>query len=39
MILFPSQLTHGHHVSELESGVKYSCTFWTARYKDDLLND
>jgi hypothetical protein len=39
MILFPSQLTHGHHVDQLTSGVKYSATFWTARYKDDLLND
>lgn len=37
MILFPGQLTHGHYVEDLQSGVKYSATFWTARYKGDLL--
>ena len=37
MILFPSQLTHGHHVDELTAGTKYSATFWTSRFKDDLL--
>lgn len=38
MILFPGQVTHGHHVDPLTSGTKYSATFWSARYKGDLLN-
>ena len=38
MIVFPGQLTHGHHVDRLESGTKFSATFWTARFKNDLLN-
>ena len=38
MILFPGQVTHGHHVTTLERGTKYSATFWTARYKDDTLD-
>lgn len=37
MILFPGQVTHGHYVENLQSGVKYSATFWTARYEGDLL--
>ena len=36
-ILFPGQVTHGHYVDELKSGVKYSLTMWTSRYKGDLL--
>jgi len=35
-ILFPSQVTHGHHVDELKSGVKYSLTMWTSRYEGDV---
>jgi len=34
-ILFPSQVTHGHKVNPLMSGVKYSLTMWTSRYKGD----
>ena len=34
-ILFPSQVTHGHYVDELKSGVKYSLTMWTSRYVGD----
>ena len=34
-ILFPSQVTHGHYVDELRSGVKYSLTMWTSRYVGD----
>jgi len=29
MLLFPGQVTHGHHVTELTSGVKYSLTAWS----------
>ena len=36
-ILFPGQLTHGHECQELISGVKYSLTIWTSRYKKDLV--
>ena len=36
IILFPGQVTHGHLVNELKSGVKYSLTIWTSRYKGDL---
>lgn len=35
-ILFPSQVTHGHFVDELTSGVKYSLTMWTSRYEGDV---
>ena len=35
-ILFPAQVTHGHYVNELKSGVKYSLTMWTSRYKGDV---
>jgi len=35
-ILFPAQVTHGHYVDELRSGVKYSLTMWTSRYSGDL---
>lgn len=38
MIIFPGQVTHGHYVENLQSGIKYSATFWTARYKNDLLD-
>ena len=38
MIVFPGQVTHGHHVDELQSGTKYSATFWSARYKNDYLD-
>jgi hypothetical protein len=38
MILFPSQVTHGHFVDELKSGTKYSATFWSARYKGEYLD-
>ena len=34
-ILFPAQVTHGHYVDELQSGVKYSLTMWTSRYEGD----
>jgi predicted 2-oxoglutarate/Fe(II)-dependent dioxygenase YbiX len=34
-ILFPSEVTHGHYVDELKSGVKYSLTMWTSRYVGD----
>jgi len=37
VILFPGQVTHGHECMELKSGVKYSLTMWTQRYKGDLL--
>jgi len=36
-ILFPGQVTHGHECQKLISGVKYSLTMWTQRYKGDLL--
>ena len=35
-ILFPSQVTHGHKVEPLKSGVKYSLTMWTSRYRGDV---
>lgn len=38
MILFPGQLTHGHFVDELTKGTKYSATFWTSRFKGDILD-
>lgn len=38
MVLFPGQLTHGHYVTELTEGTKYSMTFWTARWQGDYLN-
>ena len=38
MILFPGQVTHGHHVDQLTSGTKYSATFWSARYDGDYLD-
>jgi hypothetical protein len=34
-ILFPSEVTHGHYVPELQSGVKYSLTMWTSRFEGD----
>ena len=39
MLLFPGQVTHGHHVDPLVSGTKYSATFWTSRYNEDYLNE
>ena len=38
LILFPGMVTHGHHVTRLESGTKFSATFWTARHKGDILD-
>ena len=38
MIVFPGQVTHGHYVDKLQAGTKYSATFWTARYKNDILD-
>ena len=35
-ILFPSQVTHGHFVPDLKSGIKYSLTMWTSRYAGDV---
>ena len=35
-ILFPGEVTHGHYVPELLSGVKYSLTMWTSRYAGDV---
>lgn len=35
-ILFPSAVTHGHYVSPLKSGLKYSLTMWTSRYQGDV---
>jgi hypothetical protein len=35
-LLFPSQVTHGHFVPELKSGIKYSLTMWTSRYSGDV---
>ena len=35
-ILFPGEVTHGHEVPPLLSGVKYSLTMWTSRYPGDL---
>ena len=34
-ILFPGQVTHPHTSTELLSGVKYSLTIWSSRYKND----
>lgn len=30
-LLFPGQVTHGHYVNDLQSGVKYSLTMWSKR--------
>ena len=35
-ILFPSDVTHGHYVDELQSGTKYSLTMWTSRHEGDV---
>ncbi|HAI39088.1 MAG TPA: hypothetical protein DCM40_13690, partial [Maribacter sp.] len=35
-LLFPSQVTHGHKVDTLKSGIKYSLTMWTSRYPGDV---
>ena len=35
-ILFPAQVTHPHTSTELRSGVKYSLTIWSSRYKGDI---
>ena len=35
-ILFPSQVTHGHQSTKLESGIKYSLTIWSSRFKGDI---
>ena len=34
-ILFTGQVTHPHTSTELLSGVKYSLTIWSSRYKND----
>ena len=34
-LLFPGQVTHGHTSTELLSGIKYSLTIWSSRYKND----
>ena len=36
LILFPGQVTHGHHAAEVKSGTKYSLTIWTSRFKGDV---
>lgn len=36
-LLFPGQLTHGHESTTLQSGVKYSLTIWTSRFRGDKL--
>ena len=38
MIIFPSMVTHGHFVDELKSGIKYSLTCWSARFKGEYLD-
>tara|TARA_R100001126_G_scaffold90442_1_gene59673 strand:- start:814 stop:2562 length:1749 start_codon:yes stop_codon:yes gene_type:complete len=35
-LLFPGQVTHGHKVNALKSGIKYSLTMWTSRYPGDV---
>ena len=35
-ILFPSQVTHGHTSTKLESGTKYSLTIWSSRFDGDI---
>lgn len=35
-ILFPSEVTHGHYVSDLLNGTKYSLTMWTSRFEGDI---
>ena len=35
-LLFPGQVTHGHTSTKLESGIKYSLTIWSSRYKGDI---
>lgn len=37
MILFPSQVTHGHECLPLKGGVKYSLTIWSSRYVGDNI--
>ena len=34
-LLFPGQVTHGHLVQPLVSGIKYSLTMWTKRFDHD----
>ena len=34
-LLFPGQVTHAHTSTELQSGIKYSLTIWSSRFKDD----
>jgi GR25 family glycosyltransferase involved in LPS biosynthesis len=36
-LLFPGAVTHGHECTELKSGVKYSLTMWSCRYKGDVV--
>ena len=35
-ILFPGQVTHPHTSTELQSGIKYSLTIWSSRYKGEV---
>jgi len=35
LLLFPGQVTHGHYVDDLTSGVKYSLTMWSKRTKGE----
>ncbi len=35
LLLFPGQVTHGHYVDDLTSGVKYSLTMWSKRYSSE----
>lgn len=37
MVIFPGQVTHGHRCEELKGGVKYSLTFWTKRFSQDMI--
>jgi len=36
IILWPSQVTHGHEGREVTSGTKYNLVIWTRRMKDDI---
>jgi len=37
ILLFPGQVTHGHYVDDLTSGVKYSLTMWTKRFPQEEI--
>lgn len=36
IILWPSQVTHGHEGREVTSGTKYNLVIWTRRMKNDI---